>query len=410
MEGTDQHNTVLAYALEYGGLLIRPVIRPQGRPLISAVTGTNGKTTVASATMQLMNRIGWRAACYDSMGVTDVHGVLREANTYRSPDYFPELIDREFRTGAEAVSIEAFVGILADGLLDRVEVDVAVSTGFERDHLDVHGSIEAYWRAKLRLFEEHLRPDGVALILSGSAQSELVREAVRRRGARLVVVGDGGEVRLTELVEVAGSLVGQLVVGGNQFDVSLPTVHPVVANNLLLAAGAVMSAGGSPDEVADALTTVVPPPGRLEVIAEQNGVTAIVDTAHNPGALRAALQSVRTRTRGRVILVFGAGGESDRGKRPDMGALAEELADIVILTDDNPRRELPQQIRREVRIGAPNSIEIPDRRDAIRMAVWAARPGDSVLVAGRGDERFQLLAARRVPLDDREILQEEMTR
>lgn len=300
------------------------------------------------------------AGCgYDSMGVTDVQGVLHSANTRRSPDYLPELIEREFRAGATAFSIEAFVGILADGLLERVEVDVAVSTGFERDHLDVHGSIEAYWRAKLRLFGEYLRPDGVAVIASGSPQSDLVRKAVNRRGARLVVIGEGGELRFTDLEEAGNSLSGHLAVGRDQFRVSLPTVHRVVVTNLLLAAGAVIGAGGAPGAVAEALMNVTPPPGRLEVIADRNGVTAIVDTAHNPGALRTALESVRTRTRRRVILVFGAGGERDRGKRPAMGAVAEELADLVILTDDNPRREPPAQIRSEVRVGAPKSIEIP---------------------------------------------------
>lgn len=389
--------------------MIQPVSPPVGRPLISAVTGTNGKTSVATATLQLMKGIGWCAASYDSIGITDVNGVLHEAKTRRSPDYLPDLIEYQARAGATAIAIEAFVGILADGLFERVVVDTAVSTGFERDHLDVHGNIDAYWGAKLRLFDEYLRPDGVAVLAEGAAQGDLVRAAVKRRGARLVVVGERGEVRLSAPEEVKGRLSGQLVIGSESFAVSLPTVHPVAVTNLLLAAAAVIGAGGEAASVADALARVTPPPGRLQTVAERDGVTAIVDTAHNPGAFREALRSVRARTRGRIVLVFGAGGERDRGKRKEMGAVAESLADLVILTDDNPRREPPQRIRREVREGVPNCIEIPGRKDAILAAIEMARPGDVILVAGKGDEDYQLVGNSRVPHDDREILRKALS-
>nr|BFF12273.1 hypothetical protein GCM10025699_35760 [Microbacterium flavescens] len=293
--------------------MIQPVTSPQGRPLISAVTGTNGKTSVATATLQLMKLVGWRAAGYDSTGITDVDGVVHEAKTRRSADYLPDLIDSQARAGADAISLEAFVGILADGLFERVEVDTAVSTGLERDHIDVHGSVDAYWNAKLRLFEEYLRADGVAILATDSAQGDLVRAAVSRRGARLVTVGEGGEVRLVGAEEVDGGLRGRLIIGAASHLVALPTVHPIAVTNLMLAAAAVIGAGGDPAAVAEALSKVTPPPGRLQVIGERDGVTAIVDTAHNPGALRTALQSVRARTHGRLLLVFGAGGERDRG-------------------------------------------------------------------------------------------------
>jgi UDP-N-acetylmuramoyl-L-alanyl-D-glutamate--2,6-diaminopimelate ligase len=352
---------------------------PVGRPLITTVTGTNGKTTVATATRQVMNLIGWRAAGYDSTGVTEVDGTVRESRVRRSPDYLPELIDAQARAGAQAVSLEAFVGILADGLFERVSVDVAVSTGLERDHIDVHRSLEGYWNAKLRLFREYLRPDGVAVIAAGSAQGDLVREAVALRGIRLVVVGDGGDVTTEGLEERSSRLRGTLRVEGQAYPVSLPTVHAVAVMNLLLAGTAVIAAGGDPSAVTDALSRVEPPPGRLQVIGEKDGVTAMVDTAHNPGALRVALRAARARTAGRVILVFGAGGERDRGKRAPMGAIAAELADVVILTDDNPRREPPHRIRAEVRAGIPDCIEIPSRVDAIHAALHMARTGDLVL-------------------------------
>jgi UDP-N-acetylmuramoyl-L-alanyl-D-glutamate--2,6-diaminopimelate ligase len=380
-------------------------IRPAaGRPIITAVTGTNGKTTVATATRQLMTLIGWRAAGYDSTGVTEVDGTLRESRVRRSPDYLPELIDAQARAGADAVSLEAFVGILADGLFDRVSVDVAVSTGLERDHIDVHRSVEGYWNTKLRLFREYLAPGGIAVVATESAQGDLVREAAASRGIRLVTVGEGGELSATGLDERAGRLEGTLVVEGQTHRVSLPTVHSVAVTNLLLAAAAVVAAGGDPAAVADALSRVEPPPGRLQLIGEKDGVTAMVDTAHNPGALRMALTAVRARTAGRIILVFGAGGERDRGKRAPMGAIAAELAEVAILTDDNPRREPPERIRAEVRAGIPDCIEIPSRVDAIHAALHMARPGDLVLVAGKGDEDTQIVGTTKVPHDDREIL------
>lgn len=268
----------------------------------------------------------------------------------------------------------------------------------------MHRSVEGYWNAKLRLFREYLRPDGLAIIAAGSARGDLVREAAESRGIRVIVVGDGGDLHTEDVREEEGRLVGTLRVEGTPHRISLPTVHSVAVTNLLLAAAAVIGAGGDPADVADALARVEPPPGRLQLIAEKDGVTAMVDTAHNPGALRVALRSVRARTAGRVILVFGAGGERDRGKRAPMGAIAAELADIAILTDDNPRREPPDRIRAEVRAGIPDAIEIPSRTDAIHAALRMARPGDVVLVAGKGDESTQIVGTAKVPHDDREIL------
>lgn len=388
--------------------MIQPVSPPVGRPLVSAVTGTNGKTSVATATVQLMKAIGWTAAGYDSTGITDVDGVLHTARPRRSPDYLPDMIGYQALAGAQAVSLEAFVGILADGLFEHVQVDTAVCTGLGRDHLDVHGSIEAYWGAKLSLFEQHLRPDGLAVLATDCARGDLVQAAVARRGARLVTVGDGGDLSLADPQESDGQLSGQLVIGADSFDVTLPTVHSIAVTNLLLAAAAVIGAGGAPDAVARALSRVTPPPGRLEVIAERDGITAMVDTAHNPGALQTALRALRSRARGRLLVVFGAGGERDRPKRKEMGAVAASLADVIVLTDDNPRREPPQRIRDEVRAGCPDCLEIPRRKDAIIAALAMARPGDIVLVAGKGDETEQLMGTRRVPHDDRAVIREAL--
>ncbi|MGY5763602.1 Mur ligase family protein [Brachybacterium sp. DNPG3] len=385
---------------------------PVDRPLVSAVTGTNGKTSVATATLQLMRATGLRAAGCDSTGITDVHGAVRPSAFRRSARFLPDLIAEQAALGAEAISLEAFVGILKDGLFEHVEVDAAVCTGLEQDHLDVHGDLEHYWGAKLRLVEEHLRPDGIAVIAEDCARGDLVRDAVARRGARLLTVGSDIALEQAEEARADGRdvLRGRLRVGSRRYEVKLPTVHAVAVTNLLLAASAVIALGRDPVAVADALARVVPPPGRLEIVGERDGVTAMVDTAHNPGALRTALTAVRARTSGRVLLVVGAGGERDRSKRAPMGRIAADLADLVVLTDDNPRREPPGRIRAEVRAGCPDGIEIPRRSDAIRAAWEMARAGDTVLVAGKGDESAQLVGTRKLPHDDRAVLRELLDR
>ncbi|PRY63654.1 UDP-N-acetylmuramoyl-L-alanyl-D-glutamate--2,6-diaminopimelate ligase [Knoellia remsis] len=240
------------------------------------------------------------------------------------------------------------------------------------------------------------------------ALGDRVAATVAERGARLVTLGEGGDARLVGAEAVDGTLRGSLVLGGDAFDVTLPFTHDIAVTNALLAALAVIGAAGDPSAVTAALAGIAPPPGRLETVAESDGVTVMVDTAHNPGALRTALTHVRRRTSGRVVLVFGAGGERDQGKRPLMGRVAAELADLVVLTDDNPRREPPGRIRRQVRSGCPGCIEIPDRTDAIVAALEMARPGDVVLVAGKGDETTQLRSSGPVPHDDREVIRRAM--
>lgn len=376
------------------------------RPLISAVTGTNGKTTVSTAIVQMMSAIGATAAGYDSTGLTDVYGVVHEPEIRRSPDFFPEMIQAQVSAGAQLFSLEAFVGVIADGLLDKIEVDIAISTGFERDHLDVHGSIDAYWAAKLSLFDRYLRGDGIAILADDSAQGRIVESVAAERHIQLLSIGGRGFMEFVDREPRGDCTLGWLRVGAARYRASLPSLHSVTITNLLLAAAAVIAAGQEPAAVAEALAVVKPPPGRLEVVFKWGGVTAMVDTAHNPGALREALRAVRRRTSGRVIVVFGAGGERDRGKRPEMGAVARAFADLVILTDDNPRRESADAIRKDIRAGVPEGIEIPRREDAIRVALGLAREGDTVLVAGRGDEAEQVIGVRRVHMDDRRCIQE----
>ena len=388
--------------------MIAPVSAPVGRPLVLAVTGTNGKTSVSTTTLQLLRGIGWHAAGYDSTGITDVEGVVHTARVRRSPSYLPQMIAYQARAGARAMAIEAFVGLLAADMFTHVEVDTAVCTGLELDHLDVHKSPEQYWAAKLSLFDTHLRPDGLAVMPVDCALGERVRAAVARRGARLLTLGPGGNVELVDVEANTDRLSGRMVIDGEAHDVTLPFSHRIAVTNALLAAIAVMGAGGDPAAVASALANVTPPPGRLQTVARAHGILAMVDTAHNPGALRTALAAVRARTDGRLIVVFGAGGERDPGKRPKMGGVAAEGADLVVLTDDNPRREPPARIRQEVRAGCPDCIEIPRRADAIAAALRMARPGDVVLVAGKGDETEQLVGGEAIPHDDREVIRSVM--
>ena len=377
---------------------------PPDRPRLVAVTGTNGKTSVATFTYQLFRAVGWAGSSYTSHGLRSPDGTLAPVEVENTATFLPAMIAGEQASGAEAMAIEAFAAALQIGIHAAMEVDVAVCTGVESDHLDFHGTPEAYLAAKLLLFSQVLRPDGVAVVPVGGAACDVVCEVAAHRGIRTVRVGEGGEVALAHAEVVGESLHARLMIDGAEIGaVHLPFRDAITVQNALLAAAAVWCLGASPAQVAAGLATLEPPAGRLQRVGEFDGVEVVVDTAHNPGALRTALRAVRDRAPRRVILVFGAGGERDAVKRPEMGLVAAELADVVVLTDDNPRRESPSAIRAAVRRGCPQAIEIPNRIDGIHAALRMARPGDVVLIAGRGDEEAQEIDGAEFAVDDRQV-------
>ncbi len=381
---------------------VRPVV--SGRPLLAAVTGTNGKTSVTTYLHQLFTAVGWAGSSYTSHGLRSPDGSLAPVEVENTAEFLPGMIAGEAAKGATAMALESFAGALAIGIYAEVDVDVAICTGIESDHLDFHGTPQAYLAAKLLLFSQVLRPDGIAIVPVGGAGCDIVAEVAAHRGLRVVRVGEGGDVALRDMVAEGETLGATLVVDGDVFgEVHLPFRDRIAVQNAMLSAAAMLGLGAPLDAVAPGLALLQPPAGRLQRVGSFDDIDVMVDTAHNPGALRAALQAARERSRHRVIVVFGAGGERDAVKRPEMGLVASELADVVVLTDDNPRHESPSAIRAAVRRGCPAAIEIPNRIDGIHAALRMARPGDVVLIAGRGDEDVQEIDGEDFAVDDREV-------
>ena len=311
--------------------------------------------------------------------------------------------------GARFVTIEASSHALQQGRLAGVQVDTAVFTNLTRDHLDYHGTMEAYFEAKMRLFDEVVEPNGTAVIWADD--EDWSQQAINRamnRGLNLVTVGRNGST--LRLVCQTPTQLGQVLMikaQGNTHRVSLPLIGAYQAANILCAAGIVLATGGALDNVLDHMQRVQPVKGRLErAVITRAGAPVYVDYAHTPDALSAAIQALRPHVEGQLITVFGAGGDRDTGKRPEMGTIAVEMSDKVIVTDDNPRSEDPAAIRKAILSAAPGAEDVADRRTAISHAVEIAGAKDIILVAGKGHEQGQIIGDRTIPFDDVEVARE----
>src|SRR5206468_1469816 len=281
---------------------------------------------------------------------------------------------------------------------------------FSRDHLDYHGTMDAYFEAKMRLFEELLPPGSPAVVWTDDPKSTEVVERASRRGHRLLTIGRKGET--IRLVEQTPTALGQTLIlehDGKAYRLALPLIGAYQASNVLTAAGLVLATGGNWDATFSAMQRVAPVRGRLErAVISRGGVPVYVDYAHTPDALEAAIAALRPHVAdgARLIIVFGAGGDRDQGKRPEMGAVAVRLSDVVIVTDDNPRSEDPARIRADIMAGAPGASEVPGRREAIAEAIRIARAGDIILVAGKGHETGQVIGDKVLPFDDALVARE----
>jgi UDP-N-acetylmuramoyl-L-alanyl-D-glutamate--2,6-diaminopimelate ligase len=276
------------------------------------------------------------------------------------------------------------------------------------DHLDYHVTMEAYFAAKMRLFDELLPPGRPAVIWTDDPKSDEVVDRARKRGHEVLTVGRRGET--IRLVEQSPTALGQkllLAHGGKQHRLALPLIGAYQAANVLTAAGLVLATGGKWDATFAAMERVAPVRGRLErAVISRGGVPVYIDYAHTPDAIEAAIAALRPHVQGRLITVFGAGGDRDQGKRPEMGRVATALSDVVIVTDDNPRSEDPARIRADVMAGASGATEVAGRREAIAEAIRIARDGDIVLVAGKGHETGQIIGDKVLPFDDALVARE----
>ncbi|MEZ2132312.1 MULTISPECIES: UDP-N-acetylmuramoyl-L-alanyl-D-glutamate--2,6-diaminopimelate ligase [unclassified Sinorhizobium] len=367
-----------------------------------AVTGTAGKTSVASFTRQIWAHAGHAAAMIGTTGV--VSPTRNEYGSLTTPDpvslhkLLAELADE----GVTHASMEASSHGLDQYRLDGVRLAAAAFTNLGRDHMDYHPTVEAYMAAKMRLFEGLLPKGSPAVIFADDVWSEKAVAVARAAGHDVRTVGRKGDFLSLKRVEhFRHKQVAEVHVGDDIFEVDIPLAGDFQIANALVAAGLAMSTGVATRQAMAALGKLQGASGRLELVGHaKNGALAYVDYAHKPDALENVLASVRPFTTGRVIVVFGCGGDRDRGKRPIMGEIACRLADIVIITDDNPRSEEPAAIRAEIMAAASCSTEIGDRATAIREAVGMLASGDTLIVAGKGHEEGQTIGSVTLPFSD----------
>ena len=380
-----------------------------------AVTGTNGKTSVAAFSRQIWASLGYKSASMGTLGVVGQKGPKTYALTdpgLTSPDaadaarLMAELAAKE----VTHVCLEASSHGIDQRRLDGVALKAAAFTNLTQDHLDYHGDMDSYRTAKMRLFETLLPRGRTAVLNADSDAYGAFASASIMAGLGVMGVGERG--RDLTLLARRATPEGQrltLDVRGDTRDILLPLAGAFQASNALVAAGLCIAAGERPDAVIGALEQLQGARGRLQRIdGGQCGGEVYVDYAHTPDGLETVLKALRPHAKGRLIVVFGAGGDRDRGKRPLMGEVAGRLADYAIVTDDNPRGENPAAIRAEVRRGCPDAVEIGDRRSAIGYAIEMMRDGDVVVIAGKGHEQGQIVAGVTHPFDDAAVAAEAL--
>lgn len=384
---------------------------------LAAVTGTNGKTSTVELTRQIWHLTGQVAASIGTLGITTSGGQVSTGLTTPDIVTFLSNLSGLATEGVTHTAFEASSHGLDQYRTEGPRVAAGAFTNLSRDHLDYHGTMEAYFAAKMRLFDEVVADDGAAVIWADDLWSGQAIAHARARGLRLLTVGEAGEaIRLLGRVPTPmGQTLTVDVAGLGQRTIKLPLIGGYQASNALVSAGLAIVTGSDAGQVIAALSRVQPVRGRMERAAlTRSGAPVYVDYAHTPDAIAAALAALRPHTGGRLICVLGAGGDRDAGKRPAMGAEAVRGAEVVIVTDDNPRGEDAALIRRSILAGAPGAIEVAGRREAIAAAIAEARADDIVVIAGKGHEQGQIIgrgeAMRVLPFDDASVAREEAAR
>ena len=369
-----------------------------------AVTGTSGKTSVASFTRQIWEQAGLAAASIGTTGVVapgrDDYGEL----TTPDPISLHQLLKELAEGGVTHAAMEASSHGLDQRRLDGVKLAGGGFTNLGRDHMDYHPTVDHYHKSKLRLFETLLPKGAPAVIFADDDWSEPTGKAARAAGLSLFTVGRTGTFLTLKRVEHERHRQrAEVEHDGTIYEFVLPLAGDFQVGNALVAAGLAITTGLPAEKAIAALEHLKGASGRLELTgATEDGAQVYVDYAHKPDALRNVLEAVRPFTTGRVMVVFGCGGDRDPGKRPIMGDIARRLADVVIVTDDNPRSEDPAAIRRAILEAVPDAIEIGDRREAIHTAISMLRAGDTLIVAGKGHEIGQEIAGKKFPFSDHE--------
>ncbi len=377
-----------------------------GHPaLIAAVTGTSGKTSVAAFARQIWAALGHEAASIGTIGLVTGKRQVYGSLTTPDPIELHRTLDALAHEGVTHLALEASSHGLDQHRLDGVPIAAAGFTNITRDHLDYHPDFDAYREAKLLLFTRLVAQDGAAVIEADHEQADKFIAAAKARKLRLFTVGrQGHAIRLTGAAVDGFAQRLRLEHAGRGYDVRLPLLGGFQVENALVAAGLAIATGSDADAVFASLERLDGAKGRLELVGEHAGAPIFVDYAHKPDALAKALDALRPYVRGRLVVVFGAGGDRDTGKRPLMGEIAAEKADRVIVTDDNPRSEDPAAIRAAILRAAPGADEIGDRGQAIRTAISDLRAGDVLLIAGKGHESGQIIGDRVLPFTDHDAV------
>jgi UDP-N-acetylmuramoyl-L-alanyl-D-glutamate--2,6-diaminopimelate ligase len=374
---------------------------PRQPATIAAVTGTSGKTSVAAFTRQIWQRLGHAAASLGTIGIVAPDRSIYGSLTTPDPVTLHRALDELAAEGVTHLALEASSHGLDQHRLDGVRVAAGAFTNLSRDHMDYHPTVAHYLAAKLRLFTDLVVDGGAAVIAADHVESQQVIDAARRRGLRVFTVGRAGDgIRLLDAAIDGFAQVLTLEYEGRRRTIRLPLVGDFQIENALVAAGLVLVTGGDAELVFAALEKLEGAPGRLERVGERNGAPVFVDYAHKPDALAKALEALRPYAARRLVVVFGAGGDRDAGKRPLMGAIAAAKADTVIVTDDNPRSEDPAAIRAAILAEAKGATEIADRAEAIRFAIASLGAGDALLIAGKGHETGQIVGDKVLPFSD----------
>ena len=370
---------------------------------IVGVTGTSGKTSVTAFARQIWTSLGLEAASLGTIGVVSRPLTLYGSLTTPDPIALHQTLDRLAEEGVTHLALEASSHGLDQKRLDGVRFAAGAFTNLSRDHLDYHASLADYLAAKLRLFRELLAPAAPVVVDADSETAASVIGAARGRGLKVFSVGAKGEtIRLVSAARDGLASQVELEFGGRRFGARVPLPGGFQIANALVAAGLCIATGSEADAVFATIPTLAGAPGRLERIGDSRGASVFVDYAHKPDALEKALSALRPYVSGRLILVFGCGGDRDAGKRPLMGAIAARGADVAIVTDDNPRSENPAAIRAQILSAAPGALEIADRRTAIRAGVAMLADGDALLIAGKGHEIGQIVGDKTLPFSDAE--------
>jgi UDP-N-acetylmuramoyl-L-alanyl-D-glutamate--2,6-diaminopimelate ligase len=384
--------------------LAAALVHPRQPGTIVAVTGTSGKSSVADFTRQIYQALGREAASLGTIGVVTSEGADYGSLTTPDPLSLHASLDRLAGEGITHLAMEASSHGLDQRRLDGVRLKAGAFLNLGRDHLDYHPTIEDYLAAKLRLWA--LLPKAAPVVINrDEPYADRAAQAAEAAGHKLIGIGRQGEtIRLAASAREGFSQRLTVELAGRERVIVLPLVGDFMAGNALVAAGLAIATGEDGDAALAAISGLTGVAGRLERVGEVHGGLVVVDYAHKPDALAAVLSTLRGYATGRLICVFGCGGDRDKGKRPLMGTIAAEKADIAIVTDDNPRSENPAAIRAEILAVSAKLSEIGDRAEAIRHAVRLLAPGDVLVVAGKGHETGQIIGDRTYSFSDHDVV------